>query len=65
MPFILFALAFTAMAPRLEWLKRNQRLVQRIGGILMMLVGIAMITGLWDMMMVELRQWVASFGTIL
>ncbi len=65
LPFILFALAFTAMAPRLEWLKRNQRLVQRIGGILMMLVGIAMITGLWDMMMVELRQWVASFGTIL
>ena len=63
--FLGLALAFTAMAPRLEWLKRNQRLVQRIGGILMMLVGIAMITGLWDMMMVELRQWVASFGTIL
>ncbi len=65
LPFILFALAFTAMAPRLEWLKRNQRLVQRIGGILMMAVGIAMITGLWERLMVVLRQWAASFGTIL
>ena len=64
-PFIAFAVAFTALAPRLEWLKRNQRLVQRIGGILMMAVGIAMITGLWDMLMVVLRQWALSFGTIL
>ncbi|MFD0866723.1 cytochrome c biogenesis CcdA family protein [Tessaracoccus lubricantis] len=64
-PFIAFALAFTALAPRLAWLKRNQRLVQRIGGIAMMLVGLAMVTGLWDMLMVVLRQWAASFGTIL
>lgn len=65
LPFLAFAFAFTALAPRLEWLKRNQRLVQRIGGILMMAVGIAMISGLWDMLMVVLRQWAASFGTIL
>ena len=65
LPFVAFALAFTALAPRLEWLKRHQRLVQRIGGVVMMLVGIAMITGLWELMMVQLRQWVANFGTIL
>lgn len=65
LPFIVFAAAFTAFAPRLEWLKRHQRSVQRVGGILMMLVGIAMVTGLWDMLMVVLRQWAANFGTIL
>lgn len=65
LPFIAFAVAFTGLAPRLDWLKRHQRAVQRLGGVLMMLVGIAMITGLWDMLMVVLRQWAASFGTIL
>lgn len=65
LPFVAFALAFTALAPRLNWMKRNQRLMQRIGGIVMMLVGVAMITGLWDMLMVVLRQWAANFGTIL
>ncbi|MHA7861240.1 cytochrome c biogenesis CcdA family protein [Tessaracoccus sp. Y36] len=65
LPFVAFALAFTTLAPRLNWMKRNQRLMQRIGGIVMMLVGVAMITGLWDMLMVVLRQWAANFGTIL
>ncbi|MDO5678310.1 MAG: cytochrome c biogenesis protein CcdA [Propionibacteriaceae bacterium] len=65
LPFIAFALAFGKLAPRLDWLKRHQMGVKRAGGIAMMLVGIAMITGLWDMLMVVLRQWAASFGTIL
>ena len=31
----------------------------------MILVGVAMVTGLWDRLMDVLRQWAASFGTIL
>ena len=31
----------------------------------MMLVGLAMVTGVWDVLMGALRQWAASFGTIL
>ena len=64
-PFLLFAAAFTAMAPKLDWLRRHQRTMQRIGGVAMIAVGVAMIVGWWDMLVAVLRQWAANFGTIL
>lgn len=65
LPFLAFAAFFTALAPRLEWLKRHQMLLQRIGGAAMILVGVAMIVGWWDMLVAVLRQWASEFGTIL
>ncbi|MFT3887851.1 MAG: cytochrome c biogenesis protein CcdA [Arachnia sp.] len=65
LPFLAFAAAFTALAPRLEWLRRHQRGLQVLGGLAMMVVGLAMVTGIWDALMGGLRQWAASFGTIL
>lgn len=64
-PLLVFAVAFTALAPKLGWLKRHQVLIQRIGGVAMILVGVAMVTGLWDWLMAGLRQWASEFGTIL
>lgn len=65
LPFLAFAAAFTALAPKLDWLRRHQRLLQRIGGIIMIAVGVAMIVGWWDALVAVLRQWAANFGTIL
>ena len=65
LPFLAFAAAFTALAPKLDWLRRHQRTLQRIGGITMILVGLAMVVGWWDLLVAELRQWAANFGTIL
>ena len=65
LPVLAFAAAFTALAPRLDWLKRHQVAVQRVGGIAMMAVGLAMVIGLWDLWMAWLRQWVSQFGTLL
>lgn len=65
LPFLLFAVAFTALAPRFEWMRRHGLLLQRVGGVAMMLVGLAMVVGWWDVLVGVLRQWAASFGTIL
>jgi cytochrome c-type biogenesis protein len=65
LPFVLFAVAFTALAPRLDWLKRHQVLLQRVGGIIMVAVGLSMVIGWWDVLMGVVRQWVADFGTVL
>lgn len=64
-PFLVFALAFTRLAGHFRWLKRHQRSLQVAGGVLLLAVGLAMVTGLWDLLMAELRQWAAAFGTIL
>ena len=64
-PFLAFAVAFTALAPRFEWMKRHGLLLQRVGGVAMMLVGLAMVVGWWDALVAVLRQWASEFGTIL
>ena len=65
LPFVIFALAFTRLGSQLAWLKRHQRGIQIAGGLVMIAVGIAMISGLWDQLISVMRQWAASFGTIL
>ena len=65
LPFLAFAAAFTRLAPHLGWLMRHQRGMQVAGGVLLLAVGVAMVTGLWDVAMAQARNWVSSFGTIL
>lgn len=65
LPFIAFALAFTKLAPHLQWLKRHQGTLQRAGGGMLILVGLSMVTGLWTLLVAHLRQWASTFGTIL
>ncbi len=65
LPFLIFAAAFTRLAPQLGWLMRHQRVMQIAGGILLLLVGLSMVTGVWSLAMGQLRNWVSSFGTIL
>lgn len=65
LPFLAFAAAFTKLGRHLSWLMRHQRGMQAAGGVLMLLVGLSMVTGLWDLIVGQLRNWSASFGTIL
>lgn len=65
LPFIAFALAFTKLSGHFAWLKRNQRTLTVVGGSLLVAVGLAMVSGLWTYVLGHLRQWAASFGTIL
>ena len=65
LPFLVFAAAFTRFSRHFDWLKRHQRHVQAVGGALLITVGITMVTGLWDIVVAQLRQWASSFGTIL
>jgi cytochrome c-type biogenesis protein len=62
-PFILFGLAFKRLAGALDFLKRNARVLQLVGGGMLVLVGVALATGLWDALIRELRPWVGGFET--
>lgn len=64
-PFVAFALAFGRLQGSFAWLSRHQGGMQLFGGVFMLLVGLAMVTGLWDLAMAGLRTWIAGFGTIL
>ncbi|MET9313793.1 cytochrome c biogenesis protein CcdA [Kribbella sp. NPDC003505] len=62
-PFIVAALAFRRMLGAVAWVRKHQLLVIRIGGVLMIAVGLLLLTGVWDAMTADLRQWVANFGS--
>lgn len=47
-PFLLIALGFRWAARANEWLKRHIRVINVIGGALLIAIGIAMVTGLWQ-----------------
>ncbi len=62
LPFVVLGVAFVRFAGALAWVRAHQRAVMRAGGVLMIAVGVALVTGWWDAWMAGLRQWAAGFA---
>src|SRR6056297_3720680 len=61
LPFVLFGVLFRRMSGTLEFLKRNARTLQVVGGSLLVAVGLSIATGLWDKLMFLLRPMIQGF----
>lgn len=53
-PFVLLAFGSARAVSGLSWLRRHTRAIQIFGGVLLILVGAALVTGLWN----EFVSWV-------
>ena len=60
-PFILAALAYRRMLGAMAWVRRHQAWVTRAGGIMLIVVGVLLVTGIWDTWVLNLRGWIGSF----
>ena len=60
-PFLLAGLAFRRMLGAVGWVRRHQVWVTRLGGLMLIVVGLLLVTGLWDQWVAELRGWVGGF----
>jgi cytochrome c-type biogenesis protein len=61
-PFLIVAAIFERMVGVLGFFKRNARMVSRIGGILLVIVGLLEVTGAWTAAIVWLKQhWFSSY----
>lgn len=63
LPFIVAGVLFRRMSGALGFLKRNARNLQAIGGGMLIAVGLAIATGLWDRFMLVLRPLIQGFET--
>jgi len=63
-PFVLTGLAFKRALGAFEVVKRHYALVMRVGGSLLVLVGLLLVSGLWETLMVSLRSLVAGTTTV-
>jgi cytochrome c-type biogenesis protein len=59
-PFVVLALGARWAVRATGWLRRHVRGVQIAGGVLLLCVGIALVTGLWDDLIIWLRDSVVS-----
>ena len=61
-PFLLIALGYERLSGSVAWFRRHGRSVERAGGVLMVAVGTAFITGAWDRIFLPAQTWFARYG---
>jgi len=61
-PFLLIALAFRRAAGAMAWMKRHYVAVTRLGGGMLVVLGVLMVTGAWHEISIQLSVWSANFG---
>jgi cytochrome c-type biogenesis protein len=62
-PFIIAGFAYERMLGAVRVVRRHQRLVLRVGGGMLVLVGVLLVTGLWSDWIGQLQTWVATSET--
>ncbi|MDP1876430.1 MAG: cytochrome c biogenesis protein CcdA [Actinomycetota bacterium] len=65
LPFVVLGLAFSRMASAIGWVRRHYVWVMRIGGGMLVIVGLLLVTGLWTDLTVWLRVQFPGFETVL
>jgi cytochrome c-type biogenesis protein len=60
-PFVLFAVATERFAPVAAFVRRHARILMRIGGLLLVVIGLLEVTGLWSSLVTMLKD---QFGSV-
>nr|WP_202455314.1 cytochrome c biogenesis protein CcdA [Streptomyces sp. SID8367] len=60
-PFVLAAIAFRKALGAFGWVKRHYAWVMRIGGVMMILTGVLLLSGAWDSLVQQMQTWSNGF----
>lgn len=62
LPFLWLAGAVSRGQGKLAWLRRNSRRIEVTGGVLLVVMGVAVATGGWTVLMSRVLSWYARLG---
>lgn len=62
-PFLLVALGFGWVSGSVDWLKRNIRVVNVVGGAVLIVIGVLMVSGIWQAMISQFGAVIGAFVT--
>ncbi len=65
LPFLLTALAYRKALTVFGWVRRHYLLVMRLGGGMLVVIGLLLVSGLWTELNNELRVWIGGFRTVI
>jgi cytochrome c-type biogenesis protein len=60
LPFLIAAVAFGWAMRAISWIKNHYALVTRLGGAMIGLVGLALVSGLWEHLITQMQTWVSG-----
>ena len=61
-PFVAIAVGYRRLAGTLAFLRRHGRAVERVGGVLLVGVGIGYVTDTWSRLFIPMQSWFAQWG---
>lgn len=64
LPFLALGLAFRRALGSFGWLRKHRLLITRIGGGMLMVLGVLLVSGLWTQAVLAMRGLVAGFQTV-
>ena len=64
-PFLLVAIGFGWVTSSVAWVRRHIRLFNIVGGVLLMVMGVLMITGLWGIITSSFQAVISGFAPAL
>jgi len=63
-PFLLVALGLQSSQRMLGFLRRHRLAIMRVGGALLVVIGLALVSGVWGMWTSQLQGWIGGFVTV-
>ncbi|MBC6457685.1 cytochrome c biogenesis protein CcdA [Actinomadura sp. HBU206391] len=65
LPFVATAVAYRRALGAFGVIKRNYQVVMRVGGGMLVAIGLLLVTGLWGEVMISLKGWIGGFETVI
>ncbi|MET9511198.1 cytochrome c biogenesis protein CcdA [Streptomyces flavidovirens] len=60
-PFVIAAVAFRRALGAFAWVKKHYAWVMRIGGVMMIVTGLLLVTGVWNGIVQDMQGWTQGF----
>ncbi|NEE00324.1 cytochrome c biogenesis CcdA family protein [Phytoactinopolyspora halotolerans] len=64
LPFLLAAFAYRRSMRVFGWLRRHQVALVRFGGVVLIVLGILLATGLWNELIAQMQGWISGFEVV-
>lgn len=61
LPFIFIALTMERSVKAISILRSHSKLIMQIGGVLLIAIGLLLVTGFWDDLTIQLRNWASNW----
>ena len=64
-PFVMVGLGMKSSEKMMGFMRRHRVVIMRTGGIMLVLIGLALVTGLWGALTQWMQGYIANFETII